>query len=37
MFVDYGLSGMEIFWVFTVWVGTAILLEVPSGVLADRY
>lgn len=37
MFVDYGLSGMEISWLFTVWAGTAILLEVPSGVLADRY
>ena len=37
MFVDHGLSGMEISWLFTVWVGTAILLEVPSGVLADRH
>ena len=37
MFVDYGLSAMEISWLFTVWAGITLLLEVPSGVLADKY
>jgi MFS family permease len=37
MFVDHGLSPMEISILFAVWSATVIVLEVPSGVLADKY
>ena len=39
MFVDYGLSGLEVSLLFAVWSwsGTCIALEVPSGALADRF
>lgn len=37
MFVDAGLTAMEISVLFAVWGATVIVLEVPSGVLADRY
>jgi hypothetical protein len=35
LFVDTGLSVVEISTLFILWSGTGILLEVPSGVLAD--
>ena len=37
MFVDYGLSGFEVSILFAAWSGTCVLLEVPSGALADRF
>jgi MFS family permease len=37
MFVDYGLTGLQISIILMVWSGTAFLLEVPSGVIADKY
>ena len=37
MFVDYGLSGLEVSLLFAAWSGTCIVLEVPSGALADRF
>ena len=37
MFVDHGLSALEISALLTVWSLTVFALEVPSGVLADKY
>ena len=37
MFVDYGLSPMEISTLLAAWCATTLVLEVPSGVLADRH
>ena len=37
MFVDHGLSPMEIATLLAVWCATTIVLEVPSGALADRH
>ena len=37
MFVDYGLSGFEVSILFAAWSGTCVVLEVPSGALADRF
>ncbi|MCB1155578.1 MFS transporter, partial [bacterium] len=37
MFTDHGLSPMDIALTFTAWSLSLILLELPSGVLADRY
>ncbi|HJP32429.1 MAG: MFS transporter [Candidatus Latescibacteria bacterium] len=37
MFVDHGLSPMELATLLAVWCATTIVLEVPSGVLADRH
>lgn len=37
MFSDYGLSTLEISIFFMVWSITIFLLEVPSGVLADKF
>jgi MFS family permease len=37
LFTDAGLSGAEISALFTIWSGVAILTEVPSGALADRF
>lgn len=37
MFVEHGLSALKIGIILAVWAGTTVLLEVPSGVLADKY
>ncbi len=37
MFLDYGLSGLQISIILAVWSITAFILEVPSGVIADKY
>lgn len=37
MFADYGLSTLKISIFFIVWSMTGFLLEVPSGVLADKF
>lgn len=37
MFVDHGMSPMQISTLIAVWCATTIVLEVPSGVLADRH
>ena len=37
MFVDYGMSGLEVSILFATWSGTCVVLEVPSGALADRF
>ena len=37
MFVETGLSAIEVSTLFAVWSGIVILLEVPSGALADRF
>ena len=37
MFVDHGLSPIEIATLISAWCATTIILEVPSGVLADRH
>ena len=37
MFVDNGLSGLEISILFAAWSATCVALEVPSGALADRF
>jgi MFS family permease len=37
MFVDYGLTGLQISIILAVWSITAFILEVPSGVIADKY
>lgn len=37
MFVERGLDGSDISILFAVWSGIVILLEVPTGALADRY
>lgn len=37
MFVENGLSPLQISSLFIAWAGTSFLLEVPSGVLADTY
>ena len=37
MFVDNGLTGAQISIVLAVWSLTAFILEIPSGVLADKY
>ena len=37
MFIDYGLSGLQISIILAVWSITAFILEVPSGVIADKY
>jgi len=37
MFVDKGLSPLQISILLMVWAGTSFILEVPSGVIADKY
>lgn len=37
MFVDYGLSALQISIMLIVWSGTSFLLNVPAGVIADKY
>ena len=37
MFVDFGMQPWQVSTLFVVWSVTALLLEVPSGVLADMY
>ncbi len=37
MFADSGLNALQISILLVVWAGTSFLLEVPSGVLADKY
>ncbi|MCB1154606.1 MFS transporter [bacterium] len=37
MFTDYGLSPVDIAWVFVAWSIALFTLELPSGALADRY
>lgn len=37
LFTDSGLSGAEVSALFAIWSGVAILTEVPSGALADRF
>ncbi|HUW21502.1 MAG TPA: MFS transporter [Candidatus Bathyarchaeia archaeon] len=37
MFADKGLNALQISILLMVWAGTSFLLEVPSGVLADKY
>lgn len=37
MFADSGLSAFQISILFVVWSATGFLLEVPSGVFADKY
>ncbi len=37
MFVERGLSALKIGIILAVWAGTTVLLEVPSGILADKY
>lgn len=37
MFSDFGLTAFQIGIILTVWSITAFVLEVPSGVLADKY
>lgn len=36
MFTDHGLSTAEVAAIMAVWSGTVFLLEIPSGVLADK-
>lgn len=37
MFADRGLNALQISILLMVWAGTSFLLEVPSGVLSDKY
>lgn len=37
MFVDSGLSPIQISILLMAWAGTSFILEVPSGVFADKY
>jgi MFS family permease len=37
LFADAGLSGAEISALFAIWSGVAIVAEVPTGIIADRY
>lgn len=37
MFVDNGLTGVQISIILAVWSLTAFILEIPSGVIADKY
>lgn len=37
LFADTGLSTAQISSLFIIWAGTSIVLEIPSGVLADMY
>lgn len=37
MFTDHGLSAAQVAGILAVWSGTVFVLEVPSGVLADKY
>ena len=37
MFGEHGVSPMELSILFSVWAATALVLEVPTGVLADRF
>ena len=37
MFTDFGMEPLEVGTLLTVWSLTALLLEVPSGVWADKY
>ena len=37
LFVDAGLSEAQVSGLFAVWSGVAVLTEVPSGALADRW
>jgi MFS family permease len=37
LFADSGLSGAQISVLFAIWSGVAMLVEVPSGGLADRF
>lgn len=36
MFVDHGVSPFEVSLLLAVWSGTALVLEIPTGVLADH-
>jgi MFS family permease len=37
MFGQHGISALQLSTLFVVWAGSALVFEVPSGVLADRY
>src|SRR4030095_2969548 len=37
MFGQHGISAIQLSTLFVVWAGSALVFEVPSGVLADRY
>ena len=37
MFMDFGLTPLQISILFMAWAGTAFVFEVPSGVFADKY
>jgi len=37
LFRENGLSGFQIATLFAIWSGVTVLLEVPTGVLADKY
>ncbi|HVQ44466.1 MAG TPA: MFS transporter [Candidatus Saccharimonadia bacterium] len=37
MFVAHGLSVAQISWLFVIWSAVSIVVEVPTGVLADRF
>ncbi|MEM7017551.1 MAG: MFS transporter [Pseudomonadota bacterium] len=37
MFGDYGVSPLGLAILFSAWSGIALLVEIPSGALADRY
>lgn len=37
LFADTGLSGAEISALFAIWSAVAVVAEVPTGILADRY
>jgi MFS family permease len=37
LFADVGLSAAEISALFAIWSGVGLLMEVPSGALADRF
>lgn len=37
MFTDHGLSAAEVASILAVWSGVVFLLEIPSGVLADKF
>src|SRR5680860_522448 len=36
-FQDIGLSFAQIFWVFTIGSAFSFLIEIPTGIIADRY
>lgn len=37
MFTDHGLSAAQVASILAVWSGVVFVLEIPSGVLADKY